>query len=162
MTHHDPQRLATFTLDNGDATTILAQNIARTLSPGDVLLLEGPIGAGKTHFARSLIQSLLLAPEDVPSPTFTIVQIYDVAVGELWHADLYRLSHVDEIEELGLLAAFEEAICLVEWPDRLEELRPDTALNVRFSLVSDRDDARRVEVFWTSETWDQKLEGLRS
>ena len=162
MTHHDPQRLATFTLDNGDATTILAQNIARTLSPGDVLLLEGPIGAGKTHFARSLIQSLLLAPEDVPSPTFTIVQIYDVAVGELWHADLYRLSHVDEIEELGLLAAFEEAVCLVEWPDRLEELRPDTALNVRFSLVSDRDDARRVEVFWTSETWDQKLEGLRS
>jgi len=156
------QSSATCSLPSSAATTELAQRIARILLPGDVVLLEGPIGAGKTHFARSLIQSLLELPEDVPSPTFTLVQTYDVSRGELWHADLYRLSHVDEVEELGLIAAFDTAICLVEWPDRLEDLRPDTALTLRLSLDDTAEDARHVELSWQSEGWAQRLEGVLS
>jgi N-acetylmuramate 1-kinase len=100
------------------ATSRLARILAPLLQGGDAVLLEGPIGAGKTHFARALIRARLGREEDVPSPTFTIVQTYEAEV-DIWHADLYRLTHPDEARELGLEDAFETAICLVEWPDRL-------------------------------------------
>ena len=106
-------------LDSADETARLATRIGAGLVPGDCLLLTGPIGAGKTHFARHLIQSLLSQPEDIPSPTYTLVQTYDTAAGELWHADLYRLASPDEIEELGLAQAFDQAICLIEWAEKL-------------------------------------------
>ena len=128
---------ATRSLETPEATAELACQIARHISPGDVLLLEGPVGAGKTHFARALIQSILLLPEDVPSPTFTLVQEYETARGPLWHADLYRLTGADEIEELGLGAAFDSAICLIEWPDRLGPYTPDTALRLHLDPVGD-------------------------
>ena len=154
------KRSATCRLPSSEATSELACNIARILVPGDVVLLEGPIGAGKTHFARSLIQSLMDVPEDVPSPTFTLVQTYDVPTGELWHADLYRLSHVDEVEELGLIAAFDDAICLIEWPEKLEDLRPENALTLRFSLDEDSEDARQMELVWSADKWDSRLKGI--
>ncbi|NBR89648.1 MAG: tRNA (adenosine(37)-N6)-threonylcarbamoyltransferase complex ATPase subunit type 1 TsaE, partial [Rhodobacteraceae bacterium] len=116
------------TLHSPEETAALATKLGGHLGAGDVLLLSGSIGAGKTHFARSLIQSLLPVPEDVPSPTFTLVQVYDTPEAELWHADLYRLSSADEAIELGLVDAFETAICLVEWPDRLGSLAPSNAL----------------------------------
>ncbi len=78
------------------------------------MLLDGPVGAGKTTLARAAILSILPEPEDVPSPTFTLVQTYDTTRGPLWHCDLYRLSSVLEIEELGLEEAFETAITLIE------------------------------------------------
>ncbi|TNF16725.1 MAG: tRNA (adenosine(37)-N6)-threonylcarbamoyltransferase complex ATPase subunit type 1 TsaE [Rhodobacteraceae bacterium] len=129
-------------LPDPDATTRLGAIFARFAHPGDVLLLEGPIGAGKTHFARSLIQSRLGRAEDVPSPTFTLVQTYE-ADCEIWHADLYRLSHPDEVYELGLDTAFETAICLIEWPDRLGSATPEGALRLRFEQTEDGA-ARRV------------------
>ena len=106
------------TLHDADQTARLAVTLGRALTAGDVVLLTGDVGAGKTHFARALIQSLLAVPEDVPSPTFTLVQTYDAPAAAIWHADLYRLTSVYEIEELGLTDAFSDAICLVEWPDR--------------------------------------------
>ena len=96
-----------------DQTAQFATNLAGSLAAGDVILLEGDVGAGKTHFARALIQSLLDTPEDVPSPTFTLVQTYQTPKGDIWHADLYRLTSPLEIEELGLTDAFETGICLV-------------------------------------------------
>ncbi|TNJ45506.1 tRNA (adenosine(37)-N6)-threonylcarbamoyltransferase complex ATPase subunit type 1 TsaE [Phaeobacter sp. B1627] len=161
MTQSIKPRCIPLDLSSGDKTTELAHRIARILNPGDVVLLEGPIGAGKTHFARSLIQSLLIEPEDVPSPTFTLVQIYDLAQCELWHADLYRLSHVDEVEELGLIAAFDDAICLVEWPEKLGELRPETALTLRLSVDPCEENCRHAELEWTCDTWDGRLKGLQ-
>lgn len=122
-------------LSSPEETTALARFIGAQLLPGDVLLLEGEIGAGKTHFARSLIQSLLAVHEDIPSPTFTLVQTYDGPACEIWHADLYRLTSPDEIVELGLTDAFEDAICLVEWPDRLDDLAPDSALTLAFEMT---------------------------
>ncbi len=148
-----------FELSSPEATQRFAETLAPHLTAGDVLLLEGPIGAGKTHFARSLIQALLPEPEDIPSPTFTIVQVYDGPECEIWHSDLYRLSHPDEAIELGLEDAFETAICLVEWPDRLGEAAPDQALHMTLAVGDDLS-ARHVTMTWTSPTWLAKLEGL--
>ena len=134
---------AVLTLTSPEATCALASQLATRLSPGDVLLLSGGIGAGKTHFARCLIHALQDPPEDVPSPTFTLVQVYDTAAGELWHADLYRLSDPDQCEELGLADAFETAICLIEWPDRLGKWLPATRLDITLAFAGPGRRARR-------------------
>lgn len=115
-------------------TTRLGHWLADHLRGGDCLLMQGAIGAGKSHLARAFIQARLQRAEDVPSPTFTLVQTYQADV-EIWHADLYRLTHPDEVLELGLADAFEDAICLVEWPDRLGHLAPPDAL--RLSLTNE-------------------------
>ena len=130
-------------LPDADATATLGRWLADRLGPGDVLLLDGPIGAGKTHLARALIQHRLAAAgrlEDVPSPTFTLVQVYDDGADEIWHADLYRLTHPDQVAELGLEEAFDNALCLVEWPDRLGSLTPPQAL--RLVLAQDGEGRR--------------------
>lgn len=139
-----------------EETSRFARDLGKRLRPGDVVLLEGGIGAGKTHFARSLIQSLLPEPEDVPSPTFTLVQVYDGPDCEIWHADLYRLTDPNEAIELGLEEAFENAICLVEWPDRLSDLVPANALTLSFT--AEADDTRTVTA--TGKGWADRLEGL--
>lgn len=128
------------------------------LRTGDTILLEGDIGAGKTHFARSLIQSLQDAPEDVPSPTFTLIQTYETRAGPVWHADLYRLSSPDEIVETGLFDAMDDAICLIEWPDRLGPDRPDKALTLHFALGA-HEGAREVSAASDAPAqWSTRLE----
>lgn len=127
----NPSTITLFLAD-ADATARLGQWFAQHLRAGDCVLLEGPIGVGKSHFARSFIQARLGRAEDVPSPTFTLVQTYESDV-EIWHADLYRLSHPDEVRELGLEAAFDAAICLIEWPDRLGKAAPPLALRLTFA-----------------------------
>ncbi len=144
------------TLSSPDATAQLARRFASVLAPGDVILLDGPIGSGKTHFARALIQARLIADgapmEDVPSPTFTLVQSYETPRCEIWHADLYRLTHPDEVEELGLIQAFDEAICLVEWPDRLGDLIPQGALTMIFDATDDPE-ARQLSLLGDPARW---------
>lgn len=120
-------------LATDDDTTRLGQSLAPLLAAGNTVLLSGPIGAGKTHLARALIQARLGRAEDVPSPSFTLVQTYDAGEVEIWHADLYRLSHPDEVWELGLDHAFATAICLVEWPDRLGSHLPPDAVSITLS-----------------------------
>lgn len=154
--------LFTLALPDAEATARLGETLAPLLRAGDVLLLEGQIGAGKTHFARALISARLAAlgrHEDIPSPTFTLVQSYDAAP-EIWHADLYRLTHPDEAIELGLEEAFETAICLVEWPDRLGDLTPAGALTLRFSLRAGGA-ARAVEISGDA-AWRARLQPLES
>ncbi|MBW6505437.1 MAG: tRNA (adenosine(37)-N6)-threonylcarbamoyltransferase complex ATPase subunit type 1 TsaE [Rhodobacteraceae bacterium] len=128
-------------LPDAEATARLGQTLAPMLQPGDVLLLEGPIGAGKTHFARALIQTRQDAAgvprEDVPSPSFTLVQTYVAGETDIWHADLFRLSLPHEADELGLTDAFDTAICLVEWPERLGPDAPASALHLRFAYAGE-------------------------
>tara|TARA_R110002124_G_scaffold48446_6_gene143143 strand:+ start:23 stop:499 length:477 start_codon:yes stop_codon:yes gene_type:complete len=142
----------TLRFDSAEHTAQNAALIAGHLEPGDVILLSGDVGAGKTHFARALIKSLLMSPEDVPSPTFTLVQTYETTRGDVWHADLYRLTSVHEIEELGLIEAFDTSICLVEWPDRLGDLAPENALWLEFFPEADAE-ARTVKVSWYDPRW---------
>lgn len=152
-------RHLTLHLSTADDTARLATRLGASLRAGDVLLLDGPIGAGKTHFARALIRSLLAAPEDVPSPTFTLVQSYDGPECEIWHSDLYRLGHPDEVVELGLTDAFDTAICLVEWPDRLGDLAPDSALTLAFA-PGPEEEARAVAISWQDARWDDRMKEL--
>ncbi|GFE49376.1 hypothetical protein So717_11290 [Roseobacter cerasinus] len=144
-----------FDMHSSDATAAFAARLGPLLRPGDTVLLTGDVGAGKTHLARHLIQSILVVPEDVPSPTFTIVQTYDTRQGPLWHADLYRLTDDTEVEELGLAEAFETAICLVEWPDRLGPLRPQDALSIH--LDAGQHDQARVLRLTSTAVWRDRL-----
>lgn len=122
---------------------------ARHLVAGDCMLLSGPIGAGKSHFARALIQARLGRAEDVPSPSFTLVQTYQADDVDIWHADLYRLRHPDEVMELGLEQAMDSAITLIEWPDRLGRLCPTTPIRLDLSA---RDDGREARLWFGGRT----------
>lgn len=118
-------------------TAALGARLALAARAGDCILLQGPIGAGKSCLARAFIRALCGPTEEVPSPTFTLVQVYEAQGVEIWHADLYRLTHPDEVWELGLDEAFQSAICLVEWPDRLGKHRPEMALCLTLESLGD-------------------------
>ena len=149
----DPRPETELRLAAPDDTARLGRWLAGCLQPGDTVLLQGPIGSGKSHLARSVIQSWLGQMEDVPSPTYTLVQTYGEGGAEIWHADLYRLSHPDEVIELGLDDAFGRAICLVEWPERLGRATPDSALRLTFSQDGE---GRRVLLTGSAE-WAERL-----
>ena len=153
-------RHATFDLPGENTTRHLARRLAQSLQPGDTLLLSGQIGAGKTFLTRALIQSLLTVWEDVPSPTYTLVQTYDTSKGELWHCDLYRVTSTDELEELGLTDAFDHAICIVEWPDRLGDFAPTSALRIALSDDPAQADYRRAVFAWSDPRWDDVVPGF--
>jgi tRNA threonylcarbamoyladenosine biosynthesis protein TsaE len=145
-----------------EVTARLAAALGAWVRAGDVVLLSGPVGAGKSHFARALIQSRLAGLgrwEDVPSPTFTLVQSYDLGDVEIWHADLYRLSDPYEIVELGLEQAFETAICLVEWPERLGTATPARALHVTLHQA-EGPEARLLEFAGFGPDWAGALAAL--
>lgn len=120
-------------LPDDEATAALGARLATALRPGDIVLLEGDLGAGKTALARAVIRTLAGDPGlDVPSPSFALVQPYDTPAGPVLHADLYRLADAAEIEELGLLDD-PRAIVLVEWAERAPDLV--RAATVRIALV---------------------------
>ena len=122
------------TLENLAATEALAARLARLARPGDALLMEGPLGAGKSALARAFLRAASGDPAlEVPSPTFTLVQSYDLPGGApAHHFDLYRLSGPGGLLELGWDEA-REGIVLVEWPDRLGRLAPSAALRVQLA-----------------------------
>ena len=132
-----PADIVTLPLPTAAETEALGRRLAALAVPGDAILLEGPIGAGKSCLARAFIRARLGEAEEVPSPTFTLVQVYDDDGTEIWHADLYRLTHPDEVWELGLDQAFASAICLVEWPDRLGSHAPPDALTLRLEAMGE-------------------------
>jgi tRNA threonylcarbamoyl adenosine modification protein YjeE len=131
------------------ATAALAGTLARALVPGDVVALEGDLGAGKTTFARALIAAFAAeadqAPPEVPSPTFTLVQTYDFPRATIWHFDLYRIDRPEDALELGIEEAFAEGIALIEWPERLGPLLPAHRIDVRIGFGG-TPDARRIEI----------------
>ncbi len=118
------------------ATESLAKNLSRHAAPGDVLLLEGPLGAGKTSFCRAFIRAISGNPRlQIPSPTFTLVQSYETEAATLWHYDLWRLTGHRALEELAWDEA-QSGIVLVEWPDRLGPLTPPNALRLTFAYAT--------------------------
>jgi len=127
-------------LEDEQATAGLGAALARVSRPGDVITLSGPLGVGKTALARGLIAGLGHADE-VPSPSFAIVQPYEALNPQVWHVDLYRIDDPAEIEELGLDAAA-DAVLLVEWPERAGTTNWPGAL--RLTLAFAQKDARNL------------------
>lgn len=149
-------------LDTVAATTALANAIAPLLIAGDTVLLAGDLGTGKTHFARQVIRSRLSGADrdhDIPSPTYTLVQTYSADICDIWHADLYRLEVPDEVVDLGLPDAFETAICLIEWPDRLGPYRPTDALEIRLTHTATAT-ARRADMSWSHPKWSKLTDAV--
>ena len=128
------------------ATVSIARRIASLARTGDVIALNGDLGAGKTCFARGFIGALTGQGEEAPSPTFTLVQTYDSERGTIWHFDLYRLARADDALELGLEDALAEGITLIEWPERIASLLPQDRLDVALSFRPGNDNARTLRL----------------
>jgi tRNA threonylcarbamoyladenosine biosynthesis protein TsaE len=126
------------------ATARLAGALARRARIGDVVALSGDLGVGKTSFARAFI-AMRGCVEEVPSPTFALVQTYDLANGPIWHFDLYRLARPEDAVELGIDDAFAEGITLIEWPDRLGAGLPARRLAIALEFGT-TPDARRARL----------------
>lgn len=117
-------------LDDDGATARLGEAIARVLGPREAVCLTGPLGAGKSTLARALIRALTNPDEEVPSPTFTLVQTYDGPRFPVAHFDLYRLNSPDEAYEIGLEEALEDGAAVIEWPQRLQGQLPRDRLDI--------------------------------
>jgi tRNA threonylcarbamoyladenosine biosynthesis protein TsaE len=139
------------------ATAALAARLAARARPGDVIALKGDLGTGKTTFARAFIRALG-GDEEVPSPTFTLVQLYEVDRATIWHFDLYRLRSPEEAWELGIEEAFASGIALIEWPERLGALLPERRLEIAL-VFGERPEARRAVPSAGAE-WSARLAGI--
>ncbi|MCB1545834.1 MAG: tRNA (adenosine(37)-N6)-threonylcarbamoyltransferase complex ATPase subunit type 1 TsaE, partial [Rhodoblastus sp.] len=128
-------------------TREVAERIARLVGAGDLVTLSGDLGVGKTAFARALIRSMTGEPDlDVPSPTFTLMQVYEGADFPIVHADLYRIGNPSELTELGWDEATESALVLVEWAERAGGALPEERLDVRLTIPSNDGDRRVIEL----------------
>ena len=147
-------------LPDAHATTRLGQAIAPMLEAGDSVLLYGPLGMGKSTLARGLIRALTTPDEDVPSPTFTLVQFYESAPA-VAHFDLYRLTRPEEAFEIGLDEALDEGCAIIEWPERLGDdpgsfLGPDRLI----VTISEQGDGRLATVSGAGR-WETLIDHVR-
>jgi tRNA threonylcarbamoyl adenosine modification protein YjeE len=141
----------------------LAERLAKELKPGDLVTLSGDLGAGKTTFARALIRALARDPElEVPSPTFTLMQLYDTPRGAVVHADLYRVADAAELEDLGWEEASEEAIVLLEWPERAADVLSADRLDVALTHVPDGDPGARMARLTATGAFVPRLNRLQA
>lgn len=157
MTIAAPSALTIALADPG-ATARLAAALAPVLRAGDVVALQGELGAGKTTFARALIRVLTGSDDDVPSPTFTLAQGYEAPDFEIWHFDLYRLDRPEDAIELGIEDAMAEGLTLIEWPEKLGALLPARRLAVKFSYGDGEND--RIAVLDGGGDWPARLRGM--
>lgn len=150
--------MTVFDLPDEAATAALAARIAAVARPSDIIALKGDLGAGKTSFARAFIRARGDAAEEVPSPTFTLVQIYDASGAAIWHFDLYQLTRPDEAWELDIEEAFASGISLIEWPERIEPLLPRRRLAITIEF-GELPAARRAWLEGGAE-WLARLAGI--
>jgi tRNA threonylcarbamoyladenosine biosynthesis protein TsaE len=142
-----------FPLPDALATLALGRRLGECIGAGDVICLTGSLGAGKTTLSRGAIEAWTGYPDEAPSPTYTLVQTYEGAKGELWHVDLFRLGRPHEVWELGLEDAFVSAACLIEWPERLEDGLPPDRLDIQLSTQGEG----RCAVLKAHGAWRCKL-----
>ena len=141
-------------LPDEDAAAAFGARLAPLLMAGDIVCLEGPLGAGKTTLARGLIKAYCGARE-VPSPTFTLVETYQGHEAALWHFDLYRLEQPSDVWELGLEDALDDGVCLIEWPERIAGLLPENVLRLNFQIPKDGGRMLHIEA---GDDWRKRLQ----
>lgn len=142
-----------------NATQALAARLAGLLRRGDIIALQGTLGVGKTSFARAIIQTLLAREgiaDEVPSPTFSLVQQYFLSRFDIWHFDFYRVDNPADAYELGIEEAFAEGVSLIEWPERIASLLPAERLDIHISTDAPMSGRRRFE-FTLSPAWEARL-----
>lgn len=149
-------------LENQRATELFAADIAELLQVGDVLALSGDLGTGKSTFSRALLRHLADNPElEVPSPTFTLVQTYDLPRVPVAHFDLYRIEEPEELEELGLEEYLEGGVALIEWPEMGDPMYWPEALEIKLTEGADPD-SRIFDLAANSENWQARLDRLKA
>ncbi|MEH6411855.1 MAG: tRNA (adenosine(37)-N6)-threonylcarbamoyltransferase complex ATPase subunit type 1 TsaE [Hyphomonas sp.] len=146
-----------FDLDDDAATRALGAALAGLLQTGDVIALHGELGAGKTTLTRGLVQALCGADEDVPSPTYTLVQAYDAPDFPLWHFDLYRLGRPEDVNELGWDDT-QDGVAVIEWPARAGRYLPAVRLDLTLEMLGEQ---RRARLEPVGEDWQKRLDGFR-
>jgi tRNA threonylcarbamoyladenosine biosynthesis protein TsaE len=153
-------KLRTLSLPDLAATQAFGERLSKHLRSGDIVCLEGGLGVGKTTLARVVI-ACLTGVLDAPSPTYTIIQTYETREGvAIWHADLYRVENRDEFDEIGLEDAFDDAITLIEWPDRLEDQIPPDRLVISLNPSADgMDTGREVRITGWGE-WESRIDNI--
>lgn len=148
-------------LNSEAETRALATKLAPLLKAGDIVALEGDLGAGKTAFTRAVINALAEGvgeePQEVPSPTFTLVQTYEFEDFDIWHFDLYRLERSEEVWELGWEEALDEGVSFIEWPVKAGTLIPEERLTIRLTNVDEQ--TRDVE-FIAGRDWQKRIENV--
>ncbi len=152
--------IKTVAVGDQNGTEILAGQLAACAKPGDVILMHGTLGMGKSAFCRAYIRALANnLHEEVPSPTFTLVQVYELDPVPIWHFDLYRLSDPEEVHELDIEDAFADGVSLIEWPDRLEYLTPENRLDIHIEPGSNVD-GRVFQLIPHGEDWENRIAKL--
>lgn len=142
-----------FFLSSEDDMHAFGARLGALLLPGDIVSLEGDLGAGKTTLVRGLIRALMSDAEEVPSPTYTIVQTYEVGDLMIWHFDLYRLEAPEDVIEIGFEEALED-ICLIEWPDKAGRYLPEDRLIIR---IEREGDGRKLRLIPGTSAWETRL-----
>jgi tRNA threonylcarbamoyladenosine biosynthesis protein TsaE len=130
-------------LRSEDETAAMGARLAPVLREGDIVCLEGPLGAGKTTLARGLIGAFC-GEANAPSPTFTLAETYQTKDATLWHFDLYRLEKPEDVWELGLEDALDTGISLIEWPDRIARILPADILRLIIYITADRERSLQI------------------
>lgn len=132
----------TYILENEQDSRDFAKQLANTIKPGNVLVFNGDLGAGKTFLCREIIKELCGSQTRIISPTFNLLQTYDYKDIVIYHFDLYRLKNASEIYELGIEDAFSGNICLIEWPDIIANILPEDTIHINIEI--DGTDKRKV------------------
>ncbi len=149
----------TLSLPDPGATERLGARLAALAGPGDVIGLSGTLGMGKTALARAFVTALFerfeLEPEEIPSPTFTLVQLYEFPSFTVYHFDLYRLERPEDVYELAIEEAFTDGVSLIEWPEKIAALLPSDRLDVL--LRQGREENARVAELAGRTEWVRRL-----
>ena len=145
-----------YTSASEESTELLGKKLAGIAKKGDIFALFGTLGMGKSVLSRAFIQSLTEADE-VPSPTFTLVQSYDAKDFEIFHFDLYRLKSAEEIFEIGMEEALYQGVSLVEWPENMQGYLPKDIFKVE---IIPHGEGREISITVTSEEKKKRLEGV--
>ena len=154
------KRILKYVLANEAETEALGASLAEIAIAGDIIALKGTLGSGKSVLARAFIRKYFKTTETVPSPTFTLVQTYDMGLVPVYHFDLYRIINPEETIELGIEEAFSDGISLIEWPERLESYLPKNHLEI-WLRVNNKDAIRNIRLAGAG-SWQTRINNLFS